>query len=455
MTSEALTTETASNKRPPGPSDWGALTNLRRIIFDRISFIEDMAKYGDVSRAFIAGLPVYFVNDPALIQRILVTDYKKFPKSRGYDVLAQVVGQGILTSGGDFHKSQRKMIQPSFTAQRVPIYAAAMTDHTARMCEKWEDGQEVNMADQMMRLTLNIIAKTLFDTDAEEDAELVQETLESFFDIMHNFEGPFGPLYARMKFLPKHRHWLQQRDKLDELIYRIIEQHQKDGGDKGDVLSKMIEAVDDDGKPMAVKQLRDEAITLFLAGHETTALAMSWTWMLLSQNPQYMEELQNELDRELGGRPATVDDLDRLVYTRMVMSESMRLYPPAYAVDRTPLEDYDTGDFIFKKGSFVVMSQWSMHRHPEYWPDPERFDPWRWTEEETAKRPKFAYFPFGGGPRVCIGEGFAWMEAIIILATLAQHWTPELKPGYTPELQPLVTLRPKGGMPMTLHKRSK
>ncbi len=454
MTSEALTTPSSVRKRPPGPSDWKMFNHLYRIIYDRIPFLEECAtKYGDVCRMKIANVPFYIVNDPDLIQRVLVTDNKKFRKSRGYDNLARVVGWGILTSGGDFHKSQRKMLQPSFTAQRVPMYGAAMTDHSARMSERWEEGQDVNMADQMMRLTLNIIAKTLFDNDAEEEAELVQETLESFFDIMHLFEGPVGPIYSRLTFLPKHRRWVENKKELNKLIYRIIDQHKSDGGDKGDVLSKMIEARDADDKPMPSEQLRDEAVTLFLAGHETTALVMSWTWMLLAQNPEYMQELQAELDRELGGKPATVDDLERLKYTRMVLAESMRLYPPAYAIDRSPLEDYDTGEYIFEEGSFVLLPQWTMHRHPKYWPEPERFDPWRWTDEEVAKRPKFAYFPFGGGPRVCIGEGFAWMEAMIILATLAQKWTPELAPGYKPELQPLVTLRPKGGMPMKLHRR--
>jgi cytochrome P450 len=437
----------------PGPRNLHPLSQVRPLMRDRVGYLYRLTQdYGDVVLFKIGRVPVYLVNHPDLIQDILVTNYRSFKKTEGYTFMGRLLGKGILTSDGDFHKRNRALIQPAFHKQRINLYGEAMTERAARLNARWQDGQEIDMAEEMMRLTLSIIAKTLFDTDEAHDEQVVQEALDSFFDILGLFDNPVGRVLDKFP-LPSKRRFEKGKAALDVLIYRLIDEHRARGGDQGDVLSMLLEAQREDPEAMPDEQIRDEIVTLFLAGHETTALAMSWTWMLLAQNQDCAGKLHEELANVLGGRPATAEDFSRLPYTRMVMSESMRLYPPAYAIDREPLSDYPLGDFIATKGSFVVLSPYTMHRHPKYWPDAERFDPERWTPEETAKRPKYAYFPFGGGPRVCIGEGFAWLEAVIILATLAQHWQPELKGGHVPSTQPLVTLRPKGGMPMVLHKR--
>ena len=265
---------------------------------------------------------------------------------------------------------------------------------------------------------------------------------------------PFSEILDKLP-LPSTRRFEKARERLDGIIYGLIEERRANGEDRGDLLSMLLMSQDEegDGKGMTDLQVRDEAMTLFLAGHETTANALTWTWYLLSQHPEAEKGLHEELDAVLGNRLPTVEDLDRLSYTRMVLAESMRLYPPVWAVARRAINDYEVDGFVAPAGSFVFMSQYVTHRDERFHPDPLRFDPERWTPERQASRLQFSYFPFGGGPRRCIGESFAWMEGILVLATLARKWKARLVPGHRVELKPLITLRPKHGMRMTLERR--
>jgi cytochrome P450 len=330
-----------------------------------------------------------------------------------------------------------------------------MVDYTERMeRERWHDGQILDIAQEMMHLTLAIVGKTLFDTETEAEAEEVREALTATMESFARFMLPFADLLDRLP-LPATRRFQQARARLDAIIYRMINERRASVEDRGDLLSMLIMAQDEeeDGAGMTDEQLRDEAMTIFLAGHETTANALTWTWYLLSQHPEVEAKLHAEVDRVLYDRPPVAEDLPLLPYTERVLAESMRLYPPAWILGRRALKDYEAGGFHVPAGSIVVLSPYLMHRDERYFPAPARFDPERWTPEARDARPQFSYFPFGGGPRRCIGEGFAWMEGILVIATLARHWRMRLVPSHTVATQPVVTLRPKHGMLMTLERR--
>ena len=305
-----------------------------------------------------------------------------------------------------------------------------------------------------MRLTLGIVARTLFDADVENEAAEIGEALTTAFESFNFAMLPFTEYLEKLP-LPSVRRFNAARDTLDRTIYRMIEERRRSREDKGDLLSMLLMATDTegDGTGMSDLQLRDEALTIFLAGHETTANALTWTWYLLSLHPDVEGRLHAEIDATLSGRVPAYDDMQSLPYTRMVFAESMRLYPPAWAIGRRALESFEARGFTIPRRSVVLMSQYIMHRDARFFPEPERFNPDRWKPEIAALRPKFSYFPFGGGNRVCIGEQFAWMEGILLIAALAQKWRMRLVPGHPVEVQPLITLRPKHGMKMILEKR--
>jgi cytochrome P450 len=305
-----------------------------------------------------------------------------------------------------------------------------------------------------MRLTLAIVGKTLFDTDVESEADEIGAALTAVMELFDFLLLPFSELLEKLP-LPHVRRFQKARARLDETIYRIIEERRRSNEDRGDLLSMLLSARDEegDGGQMNDEQVRDEVMTLFLAGHETTANLMTWTWYLLSQHADVEARLHEELDAVLEGRQPTVEDVPRLRYTEMVVAESMRLYPPAWAIGRLALKDHEVGGYTIPAKALVLLSPYVTHRDERYFPDPTRFDPERWTPEARESRPQFAYFPFGGGTRRCIGEGFAWMEGILLLASLARNWRMRLVPGHRVETLPVITLRPKHGMRMTVEKR--
>jgi cytochrome P450 len=359
-----------------------------------------------------------------------------------------------LTSEGEFHLRQRRMAQPAFHRQRIAGYAATMVEYAARDCDRWRAGETRDVAREMMRLTLAIAGKTLFDANVEGEADEIGKALTTTFELFNSLTLPFAQLLDRLP-LPANKRFEKARGRLDATIYRIINERRASGEDRGDLLSMLIAARDEegDGSGMTDEQLRDEAMTIFLAGHETTANALTWTWYLLSQHPEIEARLHAEVDEVLKGALPTAEDFPRLRYTEMVFAEAMRLYPPAWVIGRRALGDYQINGYKIPARSILLMSQYVTHHDARFFPDPFRFDPERWTPEARESRQKFSYFPFGGGPRVCIGESFAWMEGALVLATIAQRFRMRLAPGHPVEMQPLVTLRPKHGMLMILESR--
>jgi cytochrome P450 len=450
-----LSLATASTRLPPGPRQRFPLAGLLAYRRGPLPFFQTLAQqYGDISYFKLGPQDAYFLNHPDFIKEVLVTNSQNFIKGLALQRAKRLLGEGLLTSEGDFHRRQRRLAQPAFHRARIASYGASMVDHAARMRDRWRDRATLDIADEMMRLTLAIVGQTLFAADVEADAPEVGEAMSVVMELFNTITIPFFELLQKLP-LPQLRRFDKARAKLDSIIYRMIEERRRSDEDRGDLLSMLLLAQDEegDGGRMTDAQLRDEVMTIFLAGHETTANALTWTWYLLSQNPDAEANLQAELDEVLGGRLPTVADVPDLRYTEMVLAESMRLYPPAWALGRMALNDFEIGGYLVPKRSLVLMSQYVMHRDGRYFSDPARFDPERWTAAARESRPQFSYFPFGGGPRRCIGEGFAWMEGILLVATLAQQWQMRLAPDQVVALRPVITLRPKHGMRMTLIKR--
>jgi cytochrome P450 len=435
---------------PPGPRSLLPGRHLFAIRRDPIGFLRQLAReYGDLAYFTLGSQPVVLLSDPNDIRDVLVTHHQNFKQGRGLQRAKKLLGEGLLTSEGEFHRRQRRLAQPAFHRQRVAGYASVMVDYAARRAEGWREEEGLDLAREMTRLTLAIAGKTLFDADVEAEADEIGAALTEAIELFNTITLPFSELLERLP-LPANRRFQRARARLDATIYRMIEEHRRAGADNGDLLSMLLLAQDTegDGGSMTDEQLRDEAMTIFLAGHETTANALAWTWYLLSQHPEVEARFHAEVDATLGARPARAEDYSRLKYTEMILAESMRLYPPAWIIGRLALTDYRIRGFAIPSGSLVMMSQYVTHHDPRFFPDPDRFDPERWSPEAREHRPKFSYFPFGGGPRLCIGEGFAWMEGVLVLATIAQRWRLRLAPDHRVRMLPLVTLRPRGGLPM-------
>jgi cytochrome P450 len=401
---------------------------------------------------------LYLLNHPDFVKDVLVHEHRRFHKGRGLELAKYLLGEGLLTSEGEFHRRQRRLAQPAFHQQRIASYAAAMVTQAERISDRWAElggptdaPRVLDIHAEMMRLTLAIVAETLFGAEVENEAQEIGQAIATSMKLFRSFTTlPFAPLLERLP-LPSTRRFLKARARLDATIYRLISDRRAAGEDRGDLLSMLLLAQDEEGSGgMTDEQLRDEAMTLFLAGHETTANALTWSWYLLSQHPDVEARLHAELDAVLGQRRAEAADVPRLTYTSGVLAESMRLYPPAWVIGRRAIVDYEVAGYRVPRGSIVLLSQWVMHRDQRFFSDPERFDPERWTDEARAARPRFAYFPFGAGPRMCIGEQFAWMEGVLVLATLARRWRARLVPGHRVALEPSITLRPAGGMRMVL-----
>jgi cytochrome P450 len=437
---------------PPGPRSFIPGRQLLAFSRDPLAFLTGLARdYGDIAHFGNGTQDFFLLNHPDYVRDVLVTHNADFMKGRGLQRAKRLLGEGLLTSEPPLHRRQRRLAQPAFHKQRVAAYASLVADYAGRLQrERWQDGRALDVAQEMMHLTLAVVGKTLFGTETEAEAEEVSEAVTDTMKSFSRFMLPFVGLLDRLP-LPSSRRFRQAKARLDAVIYRIIEERRASGEDRGDLLSMLLQAQDEegDGGRMTDEQLRDEAMTIFLAGHETTANALTWAWYLLSQHPEAEGRLHEELDAALGGRAPTAEDLPRLSYTEMVLAESMRLYPPAWVLGRRALRDYEVGGYRVPAGSIVLVSQYVMHRDARFFPEPERFDPERFTPEAKSARPQFSYFPFGGGPRRCIGEGFAWMEGVLVLATLAQRWRLRLAPGHPVETQPVVTLRPRHGMRMT------
>jgi cytochrome P450 len=434
------------------------LANVLRMRADLAGFLLRLQReQGDVARARVGPLHIHLVAHPDDVRDVLVTRQRAFMKGHVLQRAKMLLGEGLLTSEGEFHLRQRRLVQPAFHRERIATYAREMVDRAWITSDRWRDGQTVDMDHDMMALTLAIVARTLFDADVDAEADEIGGALTEVLQLFRTVFIPGMQLLDRFP-LPHTRRFARARGRLDATIYRLIAERRAErarGEERGDLLSLMLAAQDaeGDGGSMTDEQLRDEAMTLFLAGHETTANALTWTWYLLSQHPHVEARLHDEVDRVLGNRRATANDLGALPYTRMVLSEVMRLYPPAYAIGRKALEDYRVRDVVIPRGALAIVSPLVTHRDARWFPEPERFDPERWTADAQASRPKFSYFPFGGGTRMCIGDQFAWTEGMLLIATLAQRWRAELSAGQRVAMRPMITLRTKYGMRMVLRSR--
>ncbi len=439
-------------KFPPGPPP-----NLIRALFgamqqNPLDYFTAMAqKYGDVSGMRIGNFRSLFVNHPDLIEDVLVNNARKFHKGRILQANKYLFGEGLLTSEGDFWLRQRRLSQPAFHRARINAYAATMAEYTEQLVSTWRNGEERDIHEEMMQLALRIVGKTLFDADVTQDAKEVGETL----DLLLRMAANFGRTVLVPLWVPTPRNLRAKLGvhRLEKVIYRIISARRASGRDTGDLLSILLQVQDEDGTRMSDRQLRDETITLFLAGHETTANSLSWSWWLLAQNPAVEKKFHEELDGVLGGRAPMVNDLPKLNYLNHVLTESLRLYPTAWGMARLATEEHEIAGYPVHPGYGVAFAQWVVHRDPRWYDAPLEFRPERWENGLAKRLPRFAYFPFGGGPRQCIGNTFALMEASVVLATIGQKFRFRLVPGHKVTPLASITLRPKDGIQVKLETR--
>lgn len=417
-------------------------------------FLEEAARLGDVTKFKLGGQAAFFLNHPDLIRDLLVLNADKFMKGRALQRSKRLLGEGLLTSEGAAHLRQRRMIQPAFHRQRIGEYAKSMVFYGAQMRDQWRDGETLDIDREMMRLTLQIVGKTLFNSDVNDEADQVGKSMTTLIELFNYLMIPFSEWLEKLP-LPQSRRFNHARDTLNSIIYKIINERRASGEDAGDLLSMLLLAQDEEtGSKMTDEQIRDECLTLFLAGHETTANALTFTFYLLSQNLQIEKKLHEELDEVLGGKSPSVEDYSKLKYTEAVFAEAMRLYPPAWAIGRLALEDHEFSGFEIPKNSLVLISPYITQRDERFWENAGEFIPERWFSQTVKEAgQKFIYFPFSRGVRSCIGESFAWTEGVLLIAVLAQKWKFHLSPEQKIALNPLMTLRPKYGMKMRVEER--
>ena len=447
---------------PPGLS-LNLVFYLRRRFFkpsNPILLFEHLAAtYGRIAHYKLGWQHIVFINHPEFIREVLVNHQQEMIKERTQRRMKILLGEGLITSEGAFHMRQRRIAAPAFHRQRIAAYADVMVERATLRRASWHPGQTVDIGAEMMQLALEVVARTLFNTDVTSDVLEINREVNVIMDLYNYLISlPLAEayLYAPLPGLTRFR---RARARLDAVVHRIIANHRNreragDTSDSGDLLSMLMASRDEEGGGvMTDAQLRDEIITIFLAGYETVANALTWTWLLLAQNPEAAQRFYDEVDQVLDGRTSTLEDLPQLRYTEMVFAESMRIYPPAWAMGRQSTAPLSLGPYRLPAKTYFFFSQYVMQRDPEYFPDPLRFDPERFTPEAKAARPRFAYFPFGGGGRQCIGESFAWMEGVLILATIAQKWQLTLLPDQQIDVQPKITLRPRYPIHMRVEKR--
>src|SRR5215472_9449406 len=436
--------------RPPGPkgrrylqspllSGSGPLVNLPQMA----------ARYGDTSFWQFLHISTYFFAHPNDIETVLVTKYRSFTKGIGTRANPELLGNGLLTSEGDYWFRQRRLSQPAFHRTRIAIYADIMAAEAERMMNHWQDGQQIDIHREMMRTTLAIATQALFGIELGPRMTVVAQAMNDF--IRQNSKLSVWRLFFKVP-TPQRRRFLLGVRALDKIVYDIIRERRTRGLGE-DFLSDLLRAQDLDGSSMSDQQLRDEVMTMLLAGHETTALALSWAWFLLGTYPDAQAKLHAELDKALGDRLPTATDFPQLLYTQNVVRESIRLYPPAWVISRRAAENVQVGGYILPAGSNVIVSPWVTHHDERFFADPNRFLPERWSAENENNLARYAYFPFGGGPRVCIGNNFALMEAAILLAAVGRRFQVSLAPGHAVEPMPSITLRPARGVHVRINRR--
>jgi cytochrome P450/ubiquinone/menaquinone biosynthesis C-methylase UbiE len=446
---------TAGGAYPPGPRSRIPGRLELRFLRDPQAFMRDLATYGQVAHFRFRSTDIYLVTDPEGIKRVLAADHRGFTKSQSMQESKRVLGEGLLTSEGDLHHRQRRLVQPAFHHGRVEAYAATMAELAEAEAASWRDGETRDLHTEMSELTVRILSKTLFSTDLDGEAPEIVEALARSIPILARMPLPLADVWERLP-LPSSRRFASSLERLDRASRDIIERRRRDPDGPDDLLTLLFDAQrNGNGAAIDDRLVRDETMTILLAGHETTANLLTWTWYLLSQHPDVEARLHAELDEVLGDRPPTLADLPGLVYTGRILSEALRLYPPVWAMGRRAIVDHELDAYAIRAGSIVALNPYVMHHDPRFFPDPFRFDPDRWTDEERRRRPKYAYFPFGGGPRLCLGESFAWIEARLVVAALARRWRLRLAPGHRVRPAPGLTLRPKHGLRMVVERRER
>lgn len=444
------------NKNPPGPRGLPIFGMALEVRKDPLGMLLRMARtYGDIVSIPVMGQTRILVSRPDYVEQVMLFQHAKFHKSElTRKAVGPLLGQGLLTSEGDFWRRQRRLAQPAFHRSRTNAYSPTMLECTRSQAARWRDGETRNIAEEMMGLTLEVAVRTLFGTTLPGEAETVGRAMT--FLMRYSLSRARAPWQIPRHWpTPKNRRANREFEFMDSLVYRIIKERQgRNGGHaNSDLLSLLVAAMDEDGTQMTAKQLRDETMTLFVAGHETTALTLAWTWYLLSENPEAEAKLHEELKQVLGGRSPEPADIERLPYLHAVVQESLRVYPPAYIMARTSIAATNIGGYDFPEGSTLLAAQWVSHRDRRYFDEPEKFRPERWLDGLEERLPGGAYYPFGDGPRRCIGQGFALLESQLVLAEIAQKFRFKLVPGTPVIPEPLVTLRPQHGIAMTIHKR--
>ena len=444
---------------PPGPRELPIIGQTLRYLRDPIRFMEEAAAYGDLVTMSVKPALLLLVNHPDLIREIVVTKHQLLGRGPNAEILKYAMGDGLVTARGDDHLRQRRLMQPKFHRSRIDGYGQVMQDYAAHHIRDWTDGQRVDMAREMGALTLRIVVKTLFGLELPDDARRIGEAFEftnSYLVARVNQPPRLRRLLHRLP-VPYTVRFRRAQERLNRIIFGLITQRRQSAERQDDLLSLLLEArlEDDagDGQPLTDQQVRDQTITMFAAGHETTAVCLTWTWYLLATNPELQARFHAELDDVIGDRPPTLADLPKLALTDRILTESLRLYPPIWFWSRMAYQPFDLGGYRIPAGAMLAAPQLIIQRDGRWFDEPLAFRPDRWTPEFRESLPRFAYYPFGGGPRQCIGEGFAMMEAKLILAALGQQWRVRHDPGHKPEMLPLISLRPKGGMPMFLEKR--
>ncbi|ADV81532.1 cytochrome P450 [Terriglobus saanensis] len=410
--------------------------------------------FGNVAQYRFLGTPIVYLNDPEYIREVLINQASAFVKERTVKRMKVLLGEGLITSDDPIHIRSRRIAAPAFHRQRIAAYGDQIVAIAASQRDRWHEGQVLDIGAASMELSLEIVARTLFDTEVTTEIRSINDEVNTIMGL-YNFIVAFPQLEKFVNFpIPGVIKFRRSKARLDAVVGRLIREHREASlrgeEDKGDLLSMLLSSRDEEGdhSGLSDEQVRDEVLTIFLAGYETVANALTWTWYLLSQNPEVEARLHAELDEVLGGRLPVLADYAALKYTEMVFAESMRLYPPAWAMGRMATRPVRVGPYEIPEGAHVFFSQYMMHRDPRWYPEPLKFDPERFSAENKAGRPKFAYFPFGGGGRQCIGEGFAWMEGVFSIATVAQRWRFEFLGTREPEVQAKITLRPEGAVRM-------
>jgi len=435
----------------PHPRELPFIGSVHRRFRSPLTFFQEMKRnHGDAVRFHLFNERFLMCSDPAVVNEFLVTKQHSFRKGKALEGARVFLGNSLLVSEGQEHAGQRKLIQPAFHRGRIAGYAKIMAERSQRWTETQRAGQEIDLAVEMNRLTLGIVSETLFGSEVDAQARVIAESLTV---IIENFPRMLLPFWHLWRRLPTraNRHLQEAERNLNATIYQLIAARRQDPRDQGDLLSMLL-AAEDARHRLTDTEVRDQAMTIFIAGHETTANALAWTWHLLSQHEEVRVKLKAEIDAILGPtRLPGLEDTAQLPYATAVFSEAMRLFPPVWVIGRRALQDVTLGDMEVPARTIVLASQYLMHRDERFWPRADQFLPDRWLDDTPTTRPKFAYFPFGGGARICIGDGFAWTEGVIMLAVMARCWRFEAVSGHPVELNPSITLRPKFGLKMTVH----